>query len=65
MEEEYIDSQDSAVTEVVNRASEVSENLVDSTKDFGDVVAVGFDENYEDDEGGNNFRGGRGRGNFR
>lgn len=63
MEEEYIDSQDAAVTEAVNRSnSEVSE---DTTKDFGDVVAVGFDENYEDDDGGNNFRGGRGRGNFR
>ncbi|KAJ8704155.1 hypothetical protein PYW07_013449 [Mythimna separata] len=64
MEEEYIDSQDAAVNEVV-RNSEVSENLVDSTKDFGDVVAVGFEEAFDDDEGGNNFRGGRGRGNFR
>lgn len=65
MEEEYIDSQDAAVNEVVNRTSEVSENLVDSTKDFGDVVAGGFEEGFEEDEGGNNFRGGRGRGNFR
>ncbi|XP_026746675.1 transcription elongation regulator 1 isoform X1 [Trichoplusia ni] len=63
MEEEYIDSQDSAVNEVVNRNSEVSENLVDSTKDFGDVV--GYDEGYEEEEGGNSFRGGRGRGSFR
>lgn len=63
MEEEYIDSQDSAVNEVVNRNSEVSENLVDSAKDFADVV--GYDEGYEEDEGGNSFRGGRGRGSFR
>uniref|UniRef100_A0A2A4K6J8 Transcription elongation regulator 1 n=1 Tax=Heliothis virescens TaxID=7102 RepID=A0A2A4K6J8_HELVI len=63
MEEEYIDSQDSAVNEVVNRSNEVSEHLVDSTKDFGDVV--GYDEGYEDEDGGNSFRGGRGRGNFR
>lgn len=64
MEEEYMDTQDSSVTDVVNRGAEVSENLVDSTKDFGDGLAYA-EEAYEDDEGGNSFRGGRGRGNFR
>lgn len=58
-----MDSQDSVVNEVVNRANEVGENVVDSTKDFGDGVS--YDEGYDDEEGGNNFRGGRGRGNFR
>uniref|UniRef100_A0A2H1VK84 SFRICE_007308 n=1 Tax=Spodoptera frugiperda TaxID=7108 RepID=A0A2H1VK84_SPOFR len=64
MEEEYnIETQDPVVNDVVNRASEGNENLVDGAKDFGDVVA--YDEGYEDEEGGNSFRGGRGRGSFR
>ncbi|CAH1641939.1 unnamed protein product [Spodoptera littoralis] len=64
MEEEYnIETQDPVANDVVNRANEGNENLVDSAKDFGDVVA--YDENYEDEEGGNSFRGGRGRGSFR
>ncbi|XP_022835100.1 transcription elongation regulator 1 isoform X5 [Spodoptera litura] len=64
MEEEYnIETQDPVANDVVNRGNEGNENLVDSAKDFGDVVA--YDENYEDEEGGNSFRGGRGRGSFR
>ncbi|CAB3231843.1 unnamed protein product [Arctia plantaginis] len=62
MEEEYMDTQDSSVNDM-NRG-DGSDNLVDSTKDFGDGLGYG-DEGYEDDEGGNGFRGGRGRGNFR
>ncbi|KAH9629688.1 hypothetical protein HF086_001501, partial [Spodoptera exigua] len=64
MEEEYnIETQDPVVNDVVNRANEGNENIVDGAKDFGDVVA--YDEGYEDEEGGNSFRGGRGRGSFR
>lgn len=62
MEEEYMDTQDSSVSDM-NRG-DGSENLVDSTKDFGDGLGYG-DDGYEEDEGGNGFRGGRGRGNFR
>ncbi|XP_063631864.1 uncharacterized protein LOC134803087 [Cydia splendana] len=62
MEEEYVDAQDSGMNEAVNRGSDGNDNIGDGSKDFGDM---NYDDSYEDDDGGNGFRGGRGRGNFR
>ncbi|XP_063543558.1 transcription elongation regulator 1-like isoform X3 [Cydia strobilella] len=62
MEEEYVDAQDSGMNEAVNRGSDGNDNIGDGSKDFGDMS---YDDGYEDDDGGNGFRGGRGRGNFR
>lgn len=47
----------------VNRNSDGNESGGEQLKDFCDPS--GYDEGYEDDDGGNSFRGGRGRGNFR
>lgn len=62
MEEEYVDQQDAVMNEVVNRGSDGGDGIGDVSKDYSDI---NFDDGYEDDEGGNSFRGGRGRGNFR
>ncbi|XP_068626057.1 transcription elongation regulator 1 isoform X2 [Battus philenor] len=60
MDEEYMDSQESGMNEVSNRG-DGSDNLTDAPKDIAE--SLGFDESYEEDDGGG-FRG-RGRGNFR
>lgn len=64
MEEEYMDTQDSGMNDVINRASDGNDSAGDPTKDFGD--ASSYDDAFDDEDGGNSFRGGRGgRGNFR
>ncbi|XP_045781405.1 transcription elongation regulator 1-like isoform X2 [Maniola jurtina] len=63
MEDEYMDAQDSSMNDSANRGSDGNDSMSDASKDFGDQS--GYDDNYEDDDGGNGFRGGRGgRGNF-
>lgn len=57
-----MESQDLTGGEVA-RASDGLELGVEIQKDFGEPT--GYDEVYEDDDGSNNFRGNRGRGNFR
>lgn len=47
----------------VARSSDGLESGIEIPKDFGEPT--GYDEVYEDDDGSNNFRGNRGRGNFR
>lgn len=64
MGDDYMETQDSAMSEIQqNRTSEISENA-DPSKDYGGDM-MGFDDGGYDDEEGNNFRGNRGRGNFR
>ncbi|XP_050359365.1 transcription elongation regulator 1 isoform X2 [Nymphalis io] len=64
MEDEYMNTQDSSMNDVINRNSEASDNISDASKDFVDPAS--YDESFEDEDGGNGFRGGRGgRGNFR
>lgn len=64
MGDDYMESQDSVMNELQNRPSELSEpSVADPAKDYGDMM--GFDDGNYDDEDGNNFRGNRGRGNFR
>ncbi|CAH0730694.1 unnamed protein product, partial [Brenthis ino] len=64
MEDEYMDTQDSGMNDVINRSNEVSDSVSDPSKDFGDTS--GYDDGFDDDDPGNSFRGGRGgRGNFR
>lgn len=61
MDDEYMDTQEvQAVNEAGNNDSVPDPSLV---KDFGD--SSNFDDGYDEDESGNNFRGNRGRGNFR
>ncbi|CAH2062516.1 unnamed protein product, partial [Iphiclides podalirius] len=62
MDEEYMDAQDSVMNEV-NTRSEGTDIVGEPPKDI--VEVLGYDESYDDDEGNNSFRGGRGRGNFR
>lgn len=57
-----MESQDLGGAEVA-RASDGLEPGIEIPKDFGEPG--GYDEIYEDDDGSNNFRGNRGRGNFR
>lgn len=56
MEDEYVELPDNAME--VGRADGDG-----PMKDFG--LEGQYDEVYEDDDGGNGFRGNRGRGNFR
>lgn len=65
MEDEYMDTQDSSLMNDSNRNnSDGNDSLSDASKDFGDQG--GYDDSYDDDEGGNNFRSGRGgRGNYK
>ncbi|XP_052745903.1 transcription elongation regulator 1 isoform X3 [Bicyclus anynana] len=64
MEDEYRDAQDSGMNDSANRVSEGNESLGDASKDFSD--SGGYDDSYDDEEGGGNYRGGRGgRGNFK
>lgn len=64
MEDEYMDTQDSGMNDVINRANEGGDSVSDPSKDFGDTS--GYDDGFDDDDSGNSFRGGRGgRGNFR
>lgn len=57
-----MDTQDLTGAEVA-RASDGLEPGIEIPKDFGEPS--GYDEVYEEDDGSNNFRGNRGRGNFR
>ncbi|XP_039762266.1 transcription elongation regulator 1 isoform X2 [Pararge aegeria] len=64
MEDEYMDSQDSGMNDSANRSGDGNDSINDASKDFTDLT--GYDDNYDDEDGGNSFRGGRGgRGNFR
>ncbi|XP_053623455.1 transcription elongation regulator 1-like isoform X2 [Plodia interpunctella] len=64
MDDEYMDTQDSQAANDNSVSSGVSNVMpVDISKDFNDSSA--YDDNYDDDDGGNNFRLNRGRGNFR
>ncbi|XP_039762270.1 transcription elongation regulator 1 isoform X6 [Pararge aegeria] len=63
MEDEYMDSQDSGMNDSANRSGDGNDSINDASKDFTDLT--GYDDNYDDEDGGNSFRGGRGgRGNF-
>lgn len=57
-----MESQDLTGAEVA-RASDGLEPGIEIPKEYGEPT--GYDEVYEDDDGSNNFRGNRGRGNFR
>lgn len=62
MDEEFMDSQDLSLNEVTTR-NEGTDIVGEPPKDIGETL--GYDENYDEDDGNNSFRGGRGRGNFR
>ncbi|XP_047542008.1 transcription elongation regulator 1 isoform X2 [Vanessa atalanta] len=64
MEDEYMNTQDSGMNDVINRSSEGNDSISETSKDF--VDPANYDDSFEDEDGGNSFRGGRGgRGNFR
>lgn len=59
-----MNAQDSGMNDVMNRGSEGNDTLSDASKDFPD--STGYEDSFDDEDGGNSFRGGRGgRGNFR
>lgn len=64
MEDDYNDSQDS-MNDPHRNNSDGNESVGDVPKEFSEGFG-NYDENFDEEEGGNSFRGGRGnRGNFR
>ncbi|KPJ04708.1 Transcription elongation regulator 1 [Papilio xuthus] len=58
MDEDYMETQETVTADLNNR-SEVVDNL-EAAKEIAEVL--GYEESYEEDDGTNSFRGGRGRG---
>lgn len=59
MEDGYMEQQDVSLNEVSRSDAPEAE----AGKDFAEYT--GYEEGYEEEDGGNNFRGNRGRGSFR
>lgn len=59
MEDEYMEMQDPSMSDM-NRSGDGGE--LGDMKDYNEGL---YEENYEEEDGGNNFRMNRGRGSFR